>query len=111
MRTARFTKFICLSLSSERYSSIKNVSDSQGTSMAEVVRDILDDHFEAEEQKLKELQEHLAKNSIPQEPDGMQPPRPSYGDDGMSLEELLRQAEAEKAAEQAAKTVETETRK
>ena len=51
MRTAKFTTTFTLALSESLYDTIKNQSDEEGISMAELIREVLDDRFEQQNSK------------------------------------------------------------
>lgn len=55
MRTAKFTITFTLALSENLYNIIKNQSDKEGVSMAELVREVLDERFMKQNQKANSL--------------------------------------------------------
>jgi hypothetical protein len=57
MRTAKFSKPVCVSLNQAIYDELKQISDRRRESIAEVVRDIIDGHFEREAEEDKRSRE------------------------------------------------------
>ena len=64
MRTAKFTTTFTLALSESLYDTIKNQSDEEGISMAELIREVLDDRFE--QQNSKTTKSETRSDSSPQ---------------------------------------------
>jgi hypothetical protein len=55
MRTAKYSKPICISLKPETYNEIKQISDRRRESMAETLRDIITKYFKREAEEEKQL--------------------------------------------------------
>ena len=98
MRKQKFTRAISLAVDPEMFTALKEISDVQNVSLAELIRYVLSDHLEQEKQKRRELQEVEEARAIRKAAAASSPNR-----NPESLDELIRQPEAEKAANQSIK--------
>ena len=91
MRTAKYSKPVCVSLNQAIYDELKKISDRRRESIAEVVRDIIDSHFKREEDDKKRAME--ASMAI------------IAADDKISLKELVREDPVEMTTNQTVKDI------